>query len=44
VLTNKPVEPTRRLLDAFQLTPYFERVIGGDSEWARKPIRPACAR
>jgi len=37
VLTNKPADPTRRLLDAFQLTPHFGRVIGGDSEWARKP-------
>ena len=37
VLTNKPADPTRRLLEAFQLAPHFERVIGGDSEWARKP-------
>ncbi len=37
VLTNKPDEPTRRLLDAFGLTPQFRRVIGGDSDHARKP-------
>jgi phosphoglycolate phosphatase len=37
VLTNKPGEPTRRLLDAFGLTSHFRRIVGGDSEWARKP-------
>jgi len=37
VLTNKPDEPTRRLLDAFDLSPSFRRVIGGDSSYARKP-------
>lgn len=37
VLTNKPDEPTRRLLDAFGLAPYFGRVIGGDSDHPRKP-------
>src|SRR6476659_8015863 len=37
VLTNKPDLPTRRLLDAFGLTPQFRRVIGGDSDHARKP-------
>ena len=37
VLTNKPGEPTRRLLDAFGLSPHFRRVVGGDSEYARKP-------
>jgi phosphoglycolate phosphatase len=37
VLTNKPDEPTRRLLDAFGLTSHFRRVIGGDSDHARKP-------
>ena len=37
VLTNKPEAPTRRLLDAFGLSPWFQRVIGGDSAFARKP-------
>lgn len=37
VLTNKPGEPTRRLLDAFGLTPHFSRIVGGDSEFPRKP-------
>jgi phosphoglycolate phosphatase len=37
VLTNKPIAPTRRLLDAFQLARHFARVIGGDSEYPRKP-------
>jgi phosphoglycolate phosphatase len=37
VLTNKPDEPTRALLDAFGLLPSFRRVIGGDSSYPRKP-------
>ena len=37
VLTNKPGEPSRRLLDAFGLTPHFRRIVGGDSEFPRKP-------
>jgi len=37
VLTNKPESPSRRLLDAFGLAPYFQDVIGGDSGPARKP-------
>ena len=37
VLTNKPAAPTRRLLDAFEFSTHFRRVIGGDSEWGRKP-------
>lgn len=37
VLTNKPEAPARRLLDAFDLTPHIEDVIGGDSGFARKP-------
>jgi phosphoglycolate phosphatase len=37
VLTNKPVVPSRRILDAFDLTPLFAWVIGGDSEFPRKP-------
>ena len=37
VLTNKPSDPTHRLLDAFALSPYFRWVIGGDDGVARKP-------
>ena len=37
VLTNKPDDPTRRLLDAFGFLPAFRRVVGGDSAPARKP-------
>src|SRR6185295_10069853 len=37
VLTNKPEAPTRRLLDAFELSRYFKWVIGGDSACPRKP-------
>jgi phosphoglycolate phosphatase len=37
VLTNKPEAPSHRLLDAFDLASSFRRVIGGDSDFARKP-------
>ena len=37
VLTNKPAAPTQRLLEAFNLAPFFGRVIGGDSVYPRKP-------
>jgi phosphoglycolate phosphatase len=37
VLTNKPEPPTRRLLDAFDLTPSLTAIIGGDSGYPRKP-------
>lgn len=39
VLTNKPLDPTRRILDALDLTQYFaaELVLGGDGPHARKP-------
>lgn len=37
VLTNKPEAPSRRLLDAFDLTRSVRWVIGGDSGFARKP-------
>jgi phosphoglycolate phosphatase len=39
VLTNKPVEPTRRILDGLDLTRYFgpNWVIAGDGPFARKP-------
>jgi phosphoglycolate phosphatase len=37
VLTNKPEPPSRRLLEAFALSPRFGWVIGGDSGFPRKP-------
>lgn len=37
VLTNKPLEPTRRLLEHFGWTGTFERVVGGDGPFPRKP-------
>ena len=37
VLTNKPIAPTRRLLDALGLAPFFRTVIGGDGPFPRKP-------
>jgi phosphoglycolate phosphatase len=37
VLTNKPEGFSRRLLDGFGLSPFFQWVIGGDSGFPRKP-------
>lgn len=37
VLTNKPLGPTKKLLDAFALGDLFESVIGGDGPYPRKP-------
>jgi phosphoglycolate phosphatase len=39
VLTNKPLESTRRILDGLGLARYFaaDAVIGGDGPFARKP-------
>ena len=37
VLTNKPIAPTRKILNKLGLDPYFEDVIGGDSDLGRKP-------
>ena len=37
VLTNKPLEPSRRILEALGLLSYFDSVIGGDGPLARKP-------
>jgi phosphoglycolate phosphatase len=37
VLTNKPLQPSLRILDALQLRTYFEDVRGGDGPHARKP-------
>lgn len=35
--TNKPIGPTRRILDELGLTRYFGGIIGGDSTPYRKP-------
>ncbi|MEX0277258.1 MAG: phosphoglycolate phosphatase [Ruegeria sp.] len=37
VCTNKPEAPARHVLDAFDLSPFFGHVIGGDSLSVRKP-------
>jgi phosphoglycolate phosphatase len=37
VLTNKPEQLSRRLLEAFNLARFFPDVIGGDSGFPRKP-------
>lgn len=45
VLTNKPLAPTRRILDGLDLSRYFpdDAVIGGDGPFPRKPD-PAALR
>ncbi len=37
VLTNKPLAPAERMLDALGVRRYFVEVIGGDGPWPRKP-------
>jgi phosphoglycolate phosphatase len=37
VLTNKPLEPTRKLLTALCLQQFFVTVMGGDGAFPRKP-------
>jgi phosphoglycolate phosphatase len=37
VLTNKPTRATTTILEGLGLAPYFERVIGGDTAFGRKP-------
>ncbi len=37
VLTNKPIAPTHKLLDAFAIRDLFQSVIGGDGPYPRKP-------
>jgi phosphoglycolate phosphatase len=43
VLTNKPLGPSIGILEALGLRGFFSRVIGGDSEYGRKP-EPAALR
>ena len=37
VLTNKPLGPTQKLLEAFAILDLFQTVIGGDGPYPRKP-------
>ena len=37
VLTNKPLEQSITILEAFELAKYFQWVVGGDGPWPRKP-------
>ncbi|HVO03070.1 MAG TPA: HAD-IA family hydrolase [Candidatus Cybelea sp.] len=37
VCTNKPIKPTKRVLEAYGLADFFGAVIGGDSMAKRKP-------
>lgn len=37
VLTNKPLGPSIGILEALRLRGFFSRVVGGDSEFGRKP-------
>ncbi|MEP6783058.1 MAG: HAD-IA family hydrolase [Acidobacteriota bacterium] len=37
ILTNKPLGPSIGILEALGLRGFFSRVIGGDSEYGRKP-------
>jgi phosphoglycolate phosphatase len=37
LLTNKPLDPSVKILDAFDLAPYFRWIVGGDGPWPRKP-------
>jgi phosphoglycolate phosphatase len=37
VLTNKPQEPSARIIDGLGMSRFFFRVIGGDTERGRKP-------
>ena len=37
VLTNKPTRATKAILAGLTLDRYFDRVVGGDTEYGRKP-------
>lgn len=37
VLTNKPLGPTIGILESLGLRGFFSRIVGGDSEYGRKP-------
>jgi phosphoglycolate phosphatase len=37
VLTNKPAAPTNAILEALELAPFFDQILGGDTPFGRKP-------
>jgi phosphoglycolate phosphatase len=37
LLTNKPLDQSNRILDAFGLSKHFRWLVGGDGPWPRKP-------
>jgi phosphoglycolate phosphatase len=37
LLTNKPLEQSVTILEAFGLATYFHWMVGGDGPWPRKP-------
>jgi phosphoglycolate phosphatase len=37
ILTNKPQQPTEKILDGLELREYFGHIIGGDTRFGRKP-------
>lgn len=37
LLTNKPLEQSVTILEAFGLARYFQWIVGGDGPWPRKP-------
>jgi phosphoglycolate phosphatase len=37
LVTNKPLEESVRVLEAFDLARYFQHRVGGDGPWPRKP-------
>ena len=37
IVTNKPLAPTSKLVDALGLQPFFSTIIGGDGPFPRKP-------
>jgi phosphoglycolate phosphatase len=37
LLTNKPLEQSAKILEAFKLSAYFRWCVGGDGPWTRKP-------
>jgi len=37
LLTNKPLQQSAKILEAFALSKYFQWVVGGDGPWPRKP-------
>jgi phosphoglycolate phosphatase len=38
LLTNKPLQQSLKILDAFDIARYFQWVVGGDGPWPRKPF------